>query len=187
MAKQPAGFREFFRKRLVTLKRKPHLIPLLVFAAAFLYYSLNLTQISNTTARIQAPGMGLSGFVTMLFSILSLVCFMNAFPHRKKVNLPMLVLMVVMVLAVFYCDRYYLGAIRNAITREENRIDPTGANMFITNASNMLNVHSVILGIGVTLTALLPVYGKALRKINTNIDIEGNSGMGKIDLSSEDV
>ncbi|MBR1585956.1 MAG: hypothetical protein IJ662_10480 [Clostridia bacterium] len=186
MAKQPSGFKEFCRKRLVALKRKPQTIALLAMAIAFLYYSLNLTQISNTTARIQGQGMGLAGFATMLFSILSLVCFLNAFPHRKKVNIPMLVLMLLMVGIVIYCDSYYGGCINTAITRAENRIDPTGANAFIATAAHVLNVHTVILCVGVALVALLPVYAKLLRKINTNIDVEDNSGMGKIDISGED-
>ena len=98
MAKNPSGLKEFWRKRLVSLKRKPHMIPLVVMAIAFLYYSLNLTHISDTTARIQGQGMGLAGFATMLFSMLSLVCFLNAFPHRKKVNIPMLVLMLLILI-----------------------------------------------------------------------------------------
>ena len=123
MAKNPKGFKEFCRKRLVALKRKPDLIPLIVMVIAFLYYSLNLTQVSNTTALINGPGMGLAEFATMLFSTLSLVCFLNAFPHRKKVNIPMLILMLLMVGGLIYCDMYYGGCITNATTRTENRID----------------------------------------------------------------
>ena len=186
MAKNPGGMKEFVRKRLVDLKRKPQTIALVVLAVGFLYYSLNLTQISNTTARIQGPGMGLAGFATMLFSILSLVCFLNAFPHRKKVNIPMLVLMLLMVGVVIYCDYYYGGRITAAVTRAENPIDPTGNNAFIGRASTVLIVHSVILLIGLVLVALLPVYSKMLRKINTNIEVEGNSDMGQIDISGED-
>ena len=92
------GLKESFRKLLVSLKRRPHMIPLLVFALAFLVYSLNLMNISDTTAKIQGKGMGLCGFATMLFSLLSLLCFLNAFPHRKKVNVPMLVLAFLMML-----------------------------------------------------------------------------------------
>ena len=186
MAKNPGGLKEFCRKRLVGLKRKPHMIPLIVMVIAFLYYSLNLTQISNTTALINGPGMGLAEFATMLFSTLSLVCFLNAFPHRKKVNIPMLILMLLMVGGLVYCDIYYGGCITNATTRAENRIDPTGSNSFISKAAAMLVAHTVILCVGVALTALLPVYTKLLKKINTNIDVEGNSGMGTIDISGED-
>lgn len=178
--------KEFFRKKMVGLKRKPQTIALVVLVVAFLYYSLNLTQISNTTAKVQGPGMGLSGFVTMLFSMLSLVCFMNAFPHRKKVNIPMLVLMFIMIGIIIYCDIYYGGRITNAITRADNPIDPTGANSYITNAQNMLKVHMIILIIGAGLTALLPVYAPLLKKVNTSIEVAGNEDMAALDLRGED-
>ncbi len=185
MAKNPAGISEFFRKVLVSLKRKPQTIALVVFGFAFIYYSFNLTQISNTTALINGPHMGLAEFATMLFSALSLVCFMNAFPHRKKVNVPMLVLMFVMVCALIFCDYYYGGRITAAVTREENRIDPTGKNAFVGAAQHVLNVHQIILIVGVCLTALLPVYKPLLKKINTNINVEGSGEITAIDISQE--
>ncbi len=178
--------KEFFRKKMVGLKRKPQTIALVVLAVAFIYYSLNLTQISNTTAKVQGQGMGLAGFVTMLFSMLSLVCFMNAFPHRKKVNIPMLCLMFIMVGIIIYCDIYYGGRITNAITRADNPIDPTGTNSYITAAQNMLKVHQIILIIGAALTALLPVYAPLLRKVNTSIEVAENDEMGALDLRGQD-
>ncbi len=177
--------KEFFRKRLVSLKRKPHMIPLAVLGIAFVYYSLNLTQVSNTTALINGQHMGLTEFATMLFSVLSLVCFMNAFPHRKKVNIPMLALMFLMVGGMIFCDIYYGGRITVAVTREVNRIDPTGKNIFVTNAWNMLRVHEIILIAGAALTALLPVYAPLLKKINTSVRVEDNGDMAAIDISQE--
>ena len=177
--------KEFFRKRLVSLKRKPHMIPLAVLGLAFVYYSLNLTQVSNTTALINGQHMGLTEFATMLFSVLSLVCFMNAFPHRKKVNIPMLALMFLMVGGMIFCDIYYGGRITVAVTREVNRIDPTGKNIFVTNARNMLRVHEIILIAGAALTALLPVYAPLLKKINTSVRVEDNGDMAAIDISQE--
>ena len=186
MEKNPTGLKEFFRKRLVSLKRKPHMIPLVILGLAFVYYSFNLTQVSNTTALINGPHMGLTEFATMLFSILSLVCFMNAFPHRKKVNIPMLVLMILMVGLLIYCDIYYGSRITVAITRAENQIDPTGKNIFISHTITMLNVHKIILIVGLAMVALLPVYTPMLKKINTNVNIEGNNNMSAIDISGED-
>ena len=60
MERTPSKKPEFIRKRLVALKRKPQMIALAVLAAAFVYYSLNLTQVSNTTAKIYGAGMGLA-------------------------------------------------------------------------------------------------------------------------------
>ena len=102
MAKQPSRVREFFRKRLVTLKRRPQLIVLAVMALTFVYYSFNLSTIANTTALINLPHMGLAGFTVMLVSVLGLVCFLNAFPHRKKTNIPKLVLMFQMLGVIIF-------------------------------------------------------------------------------------
>ena len=155
MANQPKGFSEFIRKRIVALKRKPQTIALIAFALAFVYYSLNLTKISDTTAYINLPGMGLAGFATMLFSILLMVCFMNAFPHRKKVNVPMLALMFVLVAIIIYAGIFYQGRITEALTREVNPIVVSADKIYITQAQRMLTVHRIILIIGVALVALL--------------------------------
>ncbi len=173
---------EFLRKIIVSLKRKPQTIPMLVFVIAFLIYSLNLTHISHTTARIQGVGMGLYGFITMLLSILAFVCFGNAFPHRKKVNIPMLVLMFLMIAVIIFCDIQYRGLISDALTRAEN---PIAAEDYITNAFSMLQTHIIVLCIGVVLVALLPVYTKLLRSIKTSVEVEDNGKLGDIDISGE--
>ena len=121
-AKQASTMPEFLRKFVVSLKRSPQTIPLVVLVIAFLVYSMNLTHISDTTAKIQGPGMGLCGFATMLFSMLSLVCFLNAFPRRKKPVIPMVVIMFVMFAIILFCDNYYAELIYAALTRTENPI-----------------------------------------------------------------
>ena len=186
MAKQPSRIREFFRKRLVALKRKPQLIALAVLVIAFIYYSFNLSSIANTTALINGPHMGLSSFAVMLLSVLSLVCFMNAFTHRKKAVIPMVVLTFVMLGILIFCDYYYNGRIVAALTRAESPIVPTGKNAFVAGTQNVIAVHRILLIIGAALFALLPVYSKLLRKINTSIEVEENKDMGTIDISGED-
>jgi hypothetical protein len=186
MIKKNGGVKEFFRKKIVTLKRKPQLIPLVVLGIAFLVYSLNLTQVSNTTAKIQLAGMGLSGFCTMLFSMLSFVCFLNAYPHRKKTNIPMLVLMFVMLGVLIVCDTFYMGQITKAITRAEHPIVVDASTAYITAAYDMLGVHRIIIGIGAVLTLLVPVLRKALKKINTSLPVEEGTQMGEILLSGDE-
>ncbi len=178
--------REFCRKRLVALKRKPQTIPLLVLAAAYVYYSLNLSQIANTTALINGPHMGLAEFATMLFSALGLVSFLNSFPHRKKANVPMLVLTFVMIGILVFCDLYYGDRITAAITREDSPIVPTGKNAFVAVAQGVVNAHMILVIIGAALLALLPAYAPMIRKINTNIEVAENSDMAAIDISGED-
>ena len=177
--------KEFFRKRMVALKRKPQVIAMVVLGLAFVYYSLNLTHVSDTTAKIQSSGMGLSGFCTMLFSMLSFVCFLNAYPHRKKTNIPMLVLMFLMLAILIVCDTFYMGQISKALNRPDHPIVVDAGTAYITKAYDMLNVHRIIVAIGAVLTLLVPVLRKLLRKINTSLTIEDNGQMEALVLSED--
>jgi glucan phosphoethanolaminetransferase (alkaline phosphatase superfamily) len=182
-ADQTRRMPEFFRKIIVALKRRPQTIPLIALLAAFLLYSLNLTHVSHTTSRIQGPGMGLYGFITMLLSMLSFVCFFNAFPRRKKPNVPMLVLMFVMFAIIIFADVQYRGLIHTALTRAEN---PIAEEIYITKAFNMLYRHIITLLVSCGLIVLMPVYSKWLRKINTSIGVEDYGKLSEIDISGED-
>lgn len=178
--KKPNFFSELLRKFIVALKRRPQYIPLVVFIVAFVVYSFNLTDISNTTALLSGPNMGLAAFAIMLFSMLSLLCCNNAFPYRKPVHKPMLILMFIMQAIILFADWYYL----QRITVDGAGID-WNQNTFIYYAQYYLTVHMVIIAVGVVLTVLLPVYSKLLRKINTNIEVEDNADMGAIDLAGD--
>ena len=181
-----AGLKEAWRKFLVAIKRRPQMIPLVVLVAAFLVYSLNLMHVSDTTAKIQGAGMGLAGFATMLFSMLSMVCFMNAFPYRKKVNVPMLVLMFVMLGVVIFADVYYLGRISAALNRADNPITITASTLYIAYAQWYVRMHIIILCVAIVLIVLLPVYSKWIRKIRTSVEVTDNGAMGEIDISGDD-
>lgn len=176
------SFKESVRKFIVSLKRNPSVIPLVMMFITFLYYSLNLTDVSDTTAKIYGKGMGLSQFCIMLFSLLSLVCMLNAFPRRKKPNIPMIALMYAMFGIIIYCDIHYSNLIVAAINRTENPIAINLDTIYIANAYNMLNAHMVMTIVCAALVALLPLYGKLLRKINTTIAIEDNGEMDQIDI-----
>lgn len=186
MAKQKknnGGIKESIRKAVVSLKRNPSVIPLVMLFIAFLYYSLNLTNMSDTTAKIQGMGMGLSQFCIMLFSLLSLVCMLNAFPRRQKPNILMIVVMFAMFAVIIYCDIHYTNAIMAALTRAESPIVLNETTAYIADAYNMLNSHVVMMGISAALVVLLPVYSKLLRKINTSVEVEGNDSMAAIELN----
>lgn len=180
---QRKGFSEFIRKRIVSLKRSPQTIPLIVLIIAFLIYSLNLTYISHTTARIQGQGMGLYGFITMLLSMLSFVCFSNSYPRRKKPNYVMIGLMFVMFAIIIFSDIKYRGLVTTALTRADN---PIASEDYIEKALKALNWHIIVLLIGAVLVLLLPVYSKAIRSIKTSIEVEENAGMGMIDIAGDD-
>lgn len=181
--KTSGGIRESIRKGIVSLKRKPSVIPLLMLFFAFLYYSLNLTHMSDTTAKIQGMGMGLSQFCIMLFSLLSLVCMLNAFPRRKKPNIPMIVLMFAMLAIIIFCDIHYSNAVMAALNRANNPIVLSQDTAYIADAYNMLSTHMVLIIVSAALVVLLPVYSKLLNKINTSVEVEGNDTMGSIELN----
>ncbi len=175
---------EALRKFVVSLKRKPQNIALAALVISFLVYSLNLTCISDTTAKIQGTGMGLSGFCTMLSSILSFICFINAFPHRKKVNVPMLVLLFVMFAIAVGCDFFYLGAITRAVTRAESPISISEF-AYVGKARATLTAHMICLGVTTLLVILMPVYRKLLRSIKTSVEVEDNGKLDAIEISGE--
>ena len=173
--------KEFFRKTMVSLKRNPQNIALVGLAFAFIYYSFNLTKISDTTAKIQGPNMGLCGFITMLFSILSFVCFLNAFPKRQKPRISMLVIMYLMFAAIVFCDIVYRGRIAAAMAREDFAGVLETAD-YIPKAMHVVTVHAVLVCAVALLVALLPVYGRALKKIKTSIDLEYSGNLENIEI-----
>ena len=184
--KKPNPISEMWRKFLVSLKRRPQMIPLVALSLTFVYYSFNLTNVSNTTARIQGSNMGLAGFATMLFSMLSFLCCLTAFPYRKKPVIPMMVLLYVMFVIIGFADTVYINAILAAVTRAENRVEITTQTIYIKHAYDCLRTHRVLLIVTAVLVAALPLYTKWLRKIKTSIEVEDNGEMGEIDISGED-
>ncbi|MGN1422933.1 MAG: hypothetical protein ACI4XA_06115 [Oscillospiraceae bacterium] len=178
--------KEFFRKLLVSLKRNPQIIALIALAAAFLVYSLNLSAISNTTAKINTPNMGQCEFAGMLFSILAFVCILRAFPKRQKANKPMLAVFFLMMGILIFTDAVYYTRINEALTRTENPIVLDATNGYITVAQNTVLTHIILIAVCVVLVAALPLYSKLLKKINTSIEVEGNGDMDVIDISGED-
>ena len=181
--KSSGGVKEFFRKKIVALKRSPQMIPMLMLLATFVVYSFNLTAMSNTPAKIQGSNMGLCQFCIMLFSLLSMVCMLNAFPQRKKANIPMVVLMFVMFAIIFLCAMNYMGSITAALYRAESPIKLDTSTRYIADAYNMLNTVLVMLGVTAALVVLLPVYRKLLKKINTSVEVEDNGSMEEIELN----
>lgn len=175
--------KEVIRKGIVGLKRRPQNIPLVMLLVCFIVYSFNLTNVSNTTAKIQGVGMGLCQFCIMLFSLLSMVCMMNAFPTRKKPVMPMVILTFVMFGIIIFCDIHYCNGIMAALTRAESPIVLDQNTAYIADAYNMLQTLLVLMGITAALVATLPIYSKLIRKINTSVDVEDNGDMGQIEIN----
>ena len=177
---------EFVRKMLVSLKKNPQLVPLFALTVSFLVYSLNLTSISNTTAKIYGAHMGLCAFIAMLLSILSYVCMFSAYPKRQKPNKLMITLMLVMYTVIIFADGYYFMRIQAALTRAQSPIKITKATAYISTAKVVLILHIVTVVITMACVVLEPVFAKLLKKINTSVEIEATKEIAEIDISNED-
>ncbi len=177
--------KESVRRFLVSLKKNPQSVPLAGLCVAFLEYSLNLTDISNTTAKLQGANMGLAAFVTMLFMILSFVCMLNAFPKRQKPNLAMIILMVVLYGAIIFADIHYLNTVDYALINSAGSLN-NEAIVYIYNAYNTITVHMILIGVTILLVLLEPLIAKLLKKINTSIEVEVSGDIGNIDIVDED-
>ena len=180
-----AWIKEKVRKFLVALKKNPQSIPIVTLTVAFLHYSLNLTNISDTTAKLQGRHMGLTAFITMLFMILSFVCMLNAFPKRQKPKISMIVVMTVLYSAVIAADIYYLDRIMYATTRPDNPIKITAKTWYIYDAYNTVTVNIILVALTIVCVLLEPVFAKLLKKIKTSIEVEGSGDIGSIDISED--
>jgi len=188
-----AAVKEAIRKFLVTLKRNPHYIPLVMLLVSFVIISFNLTKISNTTATMNKLGMGLCSFVSILFSILSMVCMLNAFPKRKKPNLPVIILMLLMLAATIAVDALYYSKVVGAVTYDEAlaKANPeiilvTAKNFFIIEAADTMIFHIVSVALTALFVLLEPLFARLLKKINTSVNVDDNGEIAGIDISEED-
>ena len=179
-----AKLKESLRRFFVFLKKNPPIIPIVALAVSFLIYSLNLTSVSNTTAKVYGQHMGLCSFVSMLFMILSFVCMLGAYPKRQKPKWVMIILATVMYLAVIGADLLYYLRVQDALTREQNPITLTVSTMYIWEAQNLMIIHIVSVAIVIACMYLEPTFAKLLKKINTSIEVESNE-VAAIELSEE--
>ena len=177
--KKSNNFKEFLRKLMVSLKKNPTIIPLGMLIVSFLVFSLNLTHISNTTARLQAPGMGLCEFISMLLSLLSMICLLNAFPKRQKANIPMVILSILFQVIIIVADAIYIGSIATSKT------PITSSTMFIYTAHIIIVIHIVLTAITAATIILEPLFAKLLKKINTRVDLE-ETNVANIELADEE-
>ena len=179
-----ASLKELVRKFLVMLKKNPNYIPLAALLISFLIYSLNLTSVSDTTATIQGKGMGLCEFATMLFSILSMIAMLNAFPKRKKPNYPVVGLIVVLCVIIIVADYIYVNKVYEAFIRLGDKINPKYYESYTT-TYNMLYVHIALMAVTAVTVVLEPLFAKLLKKINTTVELEETNVMD-IELSEEE-
>ena len=85
-----------------------------------------------------------------------------------------------------FVDSVYLTRVVTAITRTENPIVVNEQSLYINTSQTVVTLHIVFILITAVLLALLPLYSKAIRKINTSIEVEANENMEVIDIDDDE-
>lgn len=177
-------FKEWWRKRLVTLKRHPNYIPLTMLIICCLVYNLNLTKMSDTIAMVNEPGMGICFFIIVLCSFLSLITYLTSYPSRKPPKESSIILVIAMQIISIICDFIFRYFIIYGTVIKENPIEITAGRKYIIIAKNISVVHMILVSIAILLIILLPVYRKKLQKIDTSIKLE-DVEIKSIDITKE--
>lgn len=187
--KAKAGIKEWFRKRIVSLKRKPQNIALLLLAVATIYFMLILFKLSQAVFLAESnqyvKATGICVFVVTLLSLLVLVSFLNAFPKRKKPNIFFIVLVFVMIAGMLACDIVSYVQMTNCL----NNLSSNTSLLYnaVNTALPYIIGHIVLLGLSAIVFALLPVYSKLINKINTKVELESatENMHGAIDIQED--
>ena len=186
-----AAVKEWFRKKIVGLKRKPQTIALVVLAITTIFFMLSLFVLSNSIYEVNAEDpnttIGLCIFVTTLLSLLVLVSFLNSFPKRKKPNIFFIVLVFLMIGAMLACDIVYYFQMEGLNQRliDKNALAMAAATQV---GQPYILAHIVLLGVSALVFALLPAYKILINKINTKVELESateNMQEGAIDIQED--
>lgn len=187
-----AGVKEWFRKFIVKLKRKPMNIGLFVLAISAVVLLCSLGSISQLGLLNQYSKMmqGLCIFIDTLFGILVLLLYMNAFPKRsKKPKWVMYVLTIVFMVVLIGLDLYlYIiwGINRAAdIKRNPGADYLLDLDKFYYSALGSVLAHAILVAISLVLMVLSPVIGKLLKKINTNVVLEESQLKNEIEVEED--
>lgn len=178
-----AAVKEWFRKRIVALKRAPHNIPLVYMVIVSAMWLISLFTLSRAVDASAANFTGIAVFLTTLFSILVLALFLSAFPKRKKPNIVFVVLVFVFMVIIILSDvLFYYMETSFLKTQDASFVQ---GKPFISTALTLSITHMVLVGIGIVLLATLPLYKKLILKINTRKVVETSELTEEIDTSEE--
>ncbi|MDE6355662.1 MAG: hypothetical protein K2L67_00250 [Clostridia bacterium] len=187
-----AGVKEWFRKFIVKLKHKTHMIPLVVLLISSLTYLCILNSLSIVIDKNSGiESVGICVFVNTLASVLILLMFLNAFPKRKKPNIVMIVgVFLVMAVLIALDVLVYVNTIKFIkIAYKSTNIAYLEATFKACKglgaALNNLIIHAVFVGIAFLALAFLPLYKMGIKKINTKKVIAENVIKEEIDTSAE--
>lgn len=190
IAKIGGGIKEWFRKLIVKLKRRPMNIAFFVLAISSVIYLCLLGNFSQAGLEYSESGVPISVFINTLFSILVLLLFMYSFPKRaKKPNIVMLIFTFAFMAVMIALDILLYVKWGNAWNEQRVLLNETQLAVrekYIYGAINGVLVHMIFLALSVLLTATYPLYGKLINKINTRKVVESTQIKEAIIDTNED-
>ena len=187
-AKVWGGIKEWCRKRIVSLKRSPQRIPLIITLVSSVLWLISLFSFSRTAYALQGiEYLGLVMFATTLLSILILPLFLNAFPKRKKPNIAFIVLFFIFIVAMIVLDILYYSEVYTYLFVDNMQTQEwIDARSYINQSLNLIIAHVVLLAISALSLAFMPLYAPLIKKINTSKEIAGNDIHGTIDVEDDE-
>ena len=179
-----AGVKEWFRKKIVALKRAPQRIPLFfTVIVSFIHLIMLFTYSKAVSSSGTVSWTGIAIFVNTLLSILVLALFLSAFPKNKKPKLVFVGMLFVFFVLIILCDVLYYCQESSFLKVQPDSFFEGKA--FLNKSLTLAIVHMVLVGISIVLLATLPLYKKLILKINTRKVIESNNLKEEIDTSAE--
>jgi len=181
------GVKEFFRKRIVGLKRNTQIIPLifLIVSCCIFTFTLGVHSIAandNYTVAMEnayvAAGnspvsffnrsVGMYVFIITLFSVLSVISYLSVY-RNGKLNVVMLVVVYFMIAVMIACNFLYINALKFYMYDFGSRVngDPD-----VLKAIANSKAHIVSLIISAVFVTILPLLRWLLNKIDTSVEDE---------------
>lgn len=126
-----AKVKEWFRKQIVNLKRKPQNIAFVLLLITSVFYLLSLSTLSPgpVTDFSTVSWLGFCIFVNALFSILVLVLYLGIFPKypkvnkktgkKRRINIAMIVLTAIFLAVMVAMDIWYYTILVNTMSGNE--------------------------------------------------------------------
>lgn len=163
--------KEFFRKKLVYIKRHSQIIPFLFIIFSCIVFTFNLSSIGTTIATIGSDSakLALQFFIITFSSFMSVILFLGALKVMNKKTLgvigivtALMIIQLVLSLILFLdIQKYFFGAekIISMIPEAET-------------ARLVLIFNIIFIGLYFLTLAMYPIYSKKLLKIDTQTEEE---------------
>ncbi len=154
------------RKWIVSLKRRPQNIPLVMLVICCFLYTFNLTAHSNASIYVSSRVVALYVFIITLATMLTIFSFVNVYARKKRRWLMRIVVYLLIAVQIALGIAYYQVMYHEVFLRE----NPVPLTLDIANSMNGTVTHLAALMLTLLAIVLLPVYSRLLNKIDTSME-----------------